>query len=95
MISVDSSVWIDYFNGTSTAETEFLDQALGVRSIAVGDLILTEVLQGFKADKDFTTAKSLLSEFQQINLLGSNRAVAAAKRFQTLGKSGMTVPQCT
>ncbi len=59
MILVDSSVWIDYFNGTSTAESEFLDQALRVQSISVGDLILAEILQGFKSDKDFAKAKSL------------------------------------
>jgi predicted nucleic acid-binding protein len=45
MILVDSSVWIDYFNGTQTSQTDWLDLSLGSAPIIVGDLILTEVLQ--------------------------------------------------
>ena len=52
MIIIDSSVWIDYFNGTETPETNKLDELLGVEPIAIGDLILTEVLQGFRSDTE-------------------------------------------
>ena len=44
MILVDSSVWVDYFNGTDSSETDFLDATLGIEPVAIGDLILTEVL---------------------------------------------------
>ena len=91
MILVDSSVWIDFFNGTSTPEVEFLDNALGVYSIAVGDLILTEVLQGFRSDKDFVTARSLLGEFEQLDLLGRHRSIKAAEKYRQLRKAGITV----
>jgi hypothetical protein len=47
MILIDSSVWIDYFNGNKTAQTDWLDASLGNTPIIIGDLILTEVLQGF------------------------------------------------
>ncbi len=47
MIIVDTSVWIDYFNGQDTLETATLDQALGSEVVAIGDLILVEILQGF------------------------------------------------
>ena len=57
MIIVDSSVWIDYFNGKKTPKTDWLDAALGKESVFIGDLILTEVLQGFQSDKDFKKAK--------------------------------------
>ena len=60
MILVDSSVWIDYFNGRKTAKTDWLDTALGNIPILMGDLILTEVLQGFQHDKDFKVAKDYL-----------------------------------
>ena len=53
MILVDSSVWIDYFNGNKTAQTDWLDSSLGNTPIIISDLILTEVLQGFQRDKDF------------------------------------------
>ena len=59
MIVVDSSVWIDYFNGNVTPQTDWLDSALGNEPIVIGDLILTEVLQGFHIDKDFKAAKKL------------------------------------
>ena len=91
MILVDSSVWIDFFNGTTTPEAEYLDRALGNLSIAVGDLIVAEVLQGFRSDKDFTTAKSILAEFEQLELLGANRSIKAAEKCRKLRKTGITV----
>ena len=45
MILVDSSVWIDYFRGTATPQTEKLDKLLGLEPLAIGDLIVLEVLQ--------------------------------------------------
>ena len=48
MIVVDSSVWIDFFNGGDTPEVERLDRLLGVTPLVVGDLILVEVVQGFR-----------------------------------------------
>ena len=91
MILVDSSIWIDYFNGTASREVDFLDDALGTKALGVGDIILTEVLQGFKSDKDFSTAKSILSDFECFDLLGSTRAVGAAEKFRKLRKQGITV----
>lgn len=53
MILVDTSVWIDYFRGAATPQTERLDSLLGSEPLAIGDLILTEVLQGFASDRDY------------------------------------------
>ena len=62
MILVDSSVWIDYFNGKRSWQTDLLDHMLSNVPIIMGDLILTEVLQGFKSDKDYEAAKAYLGE---------------------------------
>ena len=70
MILVDSSVWIDYFKGTINAQTEKLDSLLGRELLAVGDLILTEVLQGFKSERDFNEAKSMLTSLMVVELGG-------------------------
>ena len=51
MIVVDSSVWIDYFNGTDTRETALLDSILGKEAVVIGDLVMVEVLQGFRDDR--------------------------------------------
>jgi len=91
MILVDSSVWIDYFRGTATPQAEKLDSLLGTEPIAVGDLILTEVLQGFVSDRDFNQAKKLLTSLVVVDLAGQDIAIQAAKNFRVLRAQGITV----
>jgi hypothetical protein len=91
VILVDSSVWIGYFNGISTWQTEFLDQALSKVPIVIGDLILTEVLQGFRSNKDFEAAKTLLSAFTFKRMGGFDVALQSAQNYRRLRKSGVTV----
>ncbi len=91
MILVDSSVWIDYFRGDATTQTEKLDRLLGNEPLAIGDLILTEVLQGFGNDRDFNRARKLLTSLTVIDLGGRDIAIRAAKNFRTLRALGVTV----
>lgn len=91
MILVDSSVWIDYFRGTATPQVEKLDALLGVEPIATGDLILTEVLQGFDSERDFNQAKKLMTSLAIIDLAGQSIAIQAAKNFRALRSLGVTV----
>lgn len=88
---VDSSVWIDYFKGTINKQTDFLDSALGTQSLCIGDLILTEVLQGFRLDKDYRQARDLLSELTIYEILGVKIAQQSANNFRSLRKRGITV----
>ncbi len=91
MIFVDSSVWVDYFNGRQSAETDYLDSLLGRESIAIGDLVLIEVLQGFKKDKDYKTARELLTSLTVFTLGGQKIAIKSADNFRLLRKRGVTV----
>ncbi len=91
MIVVDSSVWIDYFNGNITSKTDWLDSALGNQTILIGDLVLTEVLQGFQSDKDFKKAKSLLLNFPVVEMLGQEVALKSASNYRYLRKKGVTI----
>lgn len=91
MILVDSSVWIDYFNGVPTQETIRLDGLLGQDVAAIGDLILVEVLQGFRSDSDFKAAKRSLSKLPSFDLLGQERAERVAMRYRKLRKNGVTI----
>ncbi len=91
MILVDSSVWIDYFRGKATRQTDKLDELLGNEPIAIGDLIVVEVLQGFVADRDFNQAKALLGSLTQIELGGNDIALLAASNFRRLRALGTTV----
>lgn len=91
MIVVDSSVWIDFFNGVSTPEVERLDGLLGVTPLAVGDLILVEVMQGFRSEKDVATARQLFRSLALVPMLGSRNAWKAAENYRKLRSRGITV----
>ena len=91
MILVDSSVWIDFFRNNSTAQAEWLDANLGVQRFLVGDLVLAEVLRGFKEDRGFNHAKQLLGRLDQVTLGGESLAIAAAQNFRKLRAIGITV----
>jgi predicted nucleic acid-binding protein len=91
MILVDSSVWIDYFNGKRSWQTDLLDHMLSNVPIIMGDLILTEVLQGFKSDKDYKTAKKYLDKLSFRQMGGYNVAIQSAQNYRQLRKAGVTV----
>lgn len=91
MILVDSSVWIDYFNGKDTIQTSKLDELLGAESLGIGDLVLTEVLQGFRADKDYQIAKRVLTSLTVFSMLGLEVAIKSADNFRALRKQGITI----
>lgn len=91
MILVDSSVWIAYFNGSGIWQVDELDKILGNQELLIGDLILSEVLQGFRSDKDFNQAKEFLDELLFCQIGGYENAVRSAKNFRTLRKQGITV----
>jgi predicted nucleic acid-binding protein len=91
VILVDSSVWIDYFRGKITPQTERLDALLGSEPLCVGDLVLAEVLQGFNSDREFNQARKLLTSLELIELGGQEMAIQAARNFRTLRSLGITV----
>lgn len=91
MVLVDTSVWIDYFNGVPSPETGLLDTMLGVEEIGIGDLILTEVLQGFRTEGQYRTGKRLLTSLEIHEMLGVENAVRSAEHYRTLRKQGITI----
>ena len=91
MIVVDSSVWIDFFNGAQTSEVERLDAVLGTTPVAVGDLIVVEVLQGFRSDRDVAAARQLFRSLPLLAMLGPQNAYKAAENYRGLRSRGITV----
>lgn len=91
MLLVDSSVWIDYFNGVATPQTDTLHALLAQREILVGDIILAEVLQGFRNDADFEAARRALGRFRQVTMLDLDLALQSARHCRALHKLGVTV----
>ena len=91
MILVDSSVWIDYFNGAETTQTTLLDEFLSTDTICIGDIILAEVLQGFRGDQDYKLAKEMLTELPIYQIITPELALIAADNYRILRKKGITV----
>lgn len=84
-------MWIDFFRGTDTPQTERLDALLGTEPLLVGDLVLTEVLQGFCSERDFNQAKKLLTALDVVELGGRDIAIQAARNFRALRAAGVTI----
>ena len=91
MIFLDSTVLIDYFNGSSNWQVEKLESILGQELVVIGDYVLTEVLQGFRSDKEFQKAKTILLSFPCFDIAGKEIAIQSAKNFRYLRKKGITV----
>ena len=91
MILVDSSVWIDFFRNRPTPQAEWLDRNLGIEGLVLGDLILAEVLQGFRHDKGFNEARRLLGRLESVIIGGIDLAVEAARNYRRLRALGVTV----
>jgi hypothetical protein len=95
MILVDSSVWIDYFNGNQTSQTDWLDSSLGNTPIVIGNLILTEVLRGFQNDKDFKIARDLLLRIPFMSMGEQTLALESAMNYRLLRRKGVIVRKTT
>jgi predicted nucleic acid-binding protein len=91
LILVDSSVWIDYFRGIPSPEPNRLDALFGEEALIVGDIILAEVLQGFRSEKDFDAALRLFATLPAADLAGREVAIESARNFRRLHERGVTV----
>lgn len=91
MIAVDSTVWIDHFNGRDTAEVRRLHDLIGDFEIFVGDLVLCEVLQGFRDERDADRAREALEAFRLVEMVGIEHARATAANYRLLRRKGVTV----
>ncbi len=91
MILVDSSVWIDYFRGAPTPQAELLDGMFGRTRLAIGDLIVAELLQGVRDEREFNLVRKTLEAFTKVDLAGHDIAVKSAKNFRALRAQGITV----
>ncbi|MFW6680946.1 type II toxin-antitoxin system VapC family toxin [Komagataeibacter intermedius] len=84
MILVDLSVWIDFFRGNTTPQVDLLDQMLGEDLVSIGDLMMTEVLQGFSNERDFNQAQRMLGALDLVEIGGRDVMVEAARYFRYL-----------
>ena len=91
MLVVDTSVWVDYFNGIENPQTSYLHAILNQTPILIGDLILAEVLQGFRRDPDFEIVRGALGRYVQVHMVSPVLAVQSARNYRLLRQKGVTV----
>ena len=92
MMLIDTSVWIDFFNGLETDTTTVLEKLIwSEEDVYVSDYILTELLQGFKADKEFELAQKYLRQFPFAKLYNTDSYIKAAQIYRQCRKKGITI----
>jgi predicted nucleic acid-binding protein len=91
MLVVDSTVWVDYFNGVGNLQTDYLERITDQVPILIGDLILAEVLQGFRADADFEKARRAFGKYLQVEMVSPALALQSARNYRLLKRKGITV----
>jgi predicted nucleic acid-binding protein len=91
VIIVDSGVWVGYFNGVESTAADRLDELLGVTRLAVGDIILTEVLQGFRDDAQYKVAKHTMTSLPVLEMFGQAIAIRSAENYRSLRARGITI----
>ena len=91
MIVVDSSVWIDFFNGKGTPQSLRLRELMGVEPVSLGDIMLCELLQGTRSDQHARALEKELRKFEIHPILNDDLAVVAARNSRGLRDRGITV----
>jgi hypothetical protein len=91
MILVDSSVWIDFFRDKTTPQVDRLIGLLPDGDLAMGDLVLAEILQGCDTDREFNLVRQVIGVLPVISISDEAIAVQAARNYRTLRAKGITV----
>ena len=91
MILVDSSAWIDLLNNVVTEPVRRLRALLPTTPLLIGDLILCEVLRGFRTEAQARLVERSLSRFEAVSLIDPELAVKAAANYRFLRRRGITV----
>jgi len=95
MILVDTSVWIDYFNGVDNFHTTALDLGLIEGTAAIGDIIFLEILQGFRKNSDYKNTKTRLSRLKHYEMFGHRMVNNYAENYRSLRRKGITIRSTT
>jgi hypothetical protein len=91
MVIVDTTVWVDYLNGVTTPQTDWLDQELDRQRLGLTDLILSEVLQGVRDEREAAEARRELLKFEVFTTGGVELAATAARNYRALRAKGRTI----
>ena len=91
MTLVDTSVWVDLFAARDTAQVKLLESLIDEgEDLCICGVVLTEVLQGIRDDKEYARTESALSS---LLFFPMNRSafLLAAQIYRTLRSRGITI----
>ena len=93
MVVVDSSVWIAFFSGRPSPARAELGRLLyeGEARVVVPDVVLYEVLRGFRHERELRQARGLMQALSIESSGGELLALAAAEHYRNLRSRGITV----
>jgi predicted nucleic acid-binding protein len=93
VIAVDTSVWIDHLNDARTPQVAKLRDMINNHRdiIVVGDLVLSEVLQGLSSDREAALVEAELARFAIRSMVGGDIAIQSAANYRMLRERGVTV----
>ena len=91
MVIVDTSVWVDFLNGITIPETEWLDLRLDRERVGLTTIILMEVLQGLRDDREAAAVQAELLKFEIIDVVDADLAAEAARNYRQLRQAGRTI----
>lgn len=91
MVLADTSVWVDLFNGHQTQNVQKLVDASAGGQLIMMDIILMEILQGFRSDADYTIAKTELLKFECVSAMNKVLAIKSSENYRALRKKGVTI----
>lgn len=91
MVLADTSIWIDYFRGVYSSQTDQLNELLTEERVATGDLIIIELMQGFKTKSQIAAARQIISRLEYFDLVGKDIAFKVADNYRLLKNKGITI----
>ncbi len=91
MILVDTSVWLDFFADRPTLQVALLAEKIDLGEVIVGDLMLMEMLQGCRTDRQFGEIQRITAAFDHVAICDRYTAVEAARNYRLLRDRGITI----
>ncbi|MBN2161237.1 MAG: PIN domain-containing protein [Spirochaetes bacterium] len=89
---VDTSVWIDFFNGVQNGQSEYLaDSIESDKTIFMHSIILMEILRGFRSEKDHSEVKDILLSYNFVTEDPVQEVIGASDLYRSLKKKGATI----
>jgi predicted nucleic acid-binding protein len=91
MVIVDTTVWVDYFNGVHNPETQWLDAEIDAQRLAITTIILSEVLQGVRNEEQAAEVEAELRKLEVFDAAHPEVAIQAARNYRFLRSHGRTI----